>query len=209
MELWFQQLVAAFSPFLGDSLGSFQEVLSTISAPDEPVAIKAFREVSKSAMDGTEWPWPMQGGERITEYWLFSLPWQECIWRFWWAKMFPWTCLISNYLYSISAEEVMELIQALEIPDGWTTLSHYKFTAVKVLCLLIAHFWCANDIYELTTHYDHTKSAISEIINELVIFLNNKWSHLLEFDSDGLLAPEWLERYVDAIYQAGAPIRSI
>lgn len=109
----------------------------------------------------------------------------------------------------MSAEEIMELVQALEIPDGLSTSNRYKFTAIEALCLLIARFRFAGDIYELTTRYDRAESAISEIVNDLVIFLDNKWSHLLEFDSCGLLSPERLERYADAVYQAGAPIRTI
>jgi hypothetical protein len=57
--------------------------------------------------------------------------------------------------------------------------------------------------------YDRPQSAISEIVNELCKYLDDRWSHLLDFDRDGILSPEQLERYADAIHQVGAPLDSV
>jgi nuclease HARBI1 len=46
-------------------------------------------------------------------------------------------------------------------------------------------------------------------INDLVLFLDHKWSHLMGFDSDGLMSRPRLASYAAAIHAAGAPVKSI
>lgn len=43
----------------------------------------------------------------------------------------------------------------------------------------------------------------------MVIFLDEKWKHLLDYDHEVLLAPENLARYADAIFKRGAPLQHI
>jgi nuclease HARBI1 len=57
--------------------------------------------------------------------------------------------------------------------------------------------------------YNRSQSSLSEIINELCIYLDNHWSHLLDFDHHHLLSPANLARYSAAIYEAGAPQETI
>lgn len=39
--------------------------------------------------------------------------------------------------------------------------------------------------------------------------MDDRWSHLLEFDNDFLLSPKNLEKYAAAVYQAGAPLDGV
>jgi nuclease HARBI1 len=57
--------------------------------------------------------------------------------------------------------------------------------------------------------YDQAQSAISEVVNELVEYLDEQWEHLLGCDSDHLLHPSQLLIYADAIHQQGAPTKSV
>ena len=56
---------------------------------------------------------------------------------------------------------------------------------------------------------NHSQSAISEIVNWVVTFVNNSWKQLLNFDHEHLLSPTNLEQYAKAIYGQGAPLQTI
>ena len=57
--------------------------------------------------------------------------------------------------------------------------------------------------------YNRSQSAISEIINELSIFLNDRWAHLFDFAHDTLIFPDNLAVYTQAVYDAGAPVSKV
>ncbi|THU92324.1 hypothetical protein K435DRAFT_906381 [Dendrothele bispora CBS 962.96] len=135
---------------------------------------------------------PDQGGQRITEEWLSSLTDQAC-----------------RYHFRFTFPELQDLVSALEIPDPLITSTRSRFTALEAFCLLCARFRTAGDMYELTAKYDRAQSAISEVVNELVCFLDETWEHLLDCDSGFLLHPTRLETYADAIHARGAPIRTV
>jgi nuclease HARBI1 len=46
-------------------------------------------------------------------------------------------------------------------------------------------------------------------VNELVIFLDEKWEHLLSCNSEHLLHPSNLERYATAIHNKGSPLENV
>jgi len=46
-------------------------------------------------------------------------------------------------------------------------------------------------------------------VNCLVVFLDERWSHLLDWDKDHLLSPENLRFYANAIHNDGAPTTSV
>jgi nuclease HARBI1 len=117
--------------------------------------------------------------------------------------------LIEQLYTRFTANEIEHLIEAMDVPPKIVMASHYSFMAVEALCLLLARFRSAADIYELSSRYDRTESAISEIVNELVHFLDYEWSHLLDFDTEGLMSRPNLASYVATIYTVGAPIHSI
>jgi hypothetical protein len=109
----------------------------------------------------------------------------------------------------MTANELICLANVLEIPEPFQTASRYQFSAVEALCLLCAQFWTAADQFDLTMKYDRCQSLVSEVVNELAIFLDNSWNHLLDFDFNFLLSPENLACYTAAIHSAGAPVLTI
>ncbi|KAJ7194177.1 hypothetical protein GGX14DRAFT_336107, partial [Mycena pura] len=135
---------------------------------------------------------PNINGTRITLKWLKELRPRECLYRF-----------------RFNVHELEQLVHAMDIPNPFRTVSSYSFSAIEALCLLLARFKTAGDIYDLTMQYDRGASAISEIVNELTIFLDGRWKHLLDFDSGGILSPTAMQEYADAIHEAGAPVDSI
>ncbi|KAJ7206541.1 hypothetical protein GGX14DRAFT_311382, partial [Mycena pura] len=137
-------------------------------------------------------PRPHIDGTQITLLWLQKLKPHEC-----------------RYEFRFYLPELERLVEALQIPDPFKTSSRYVFSAIEALCLLLARFRSAGNIYDLTKDFGRGATAIAELINELVIYLDDIWKHLLDYDDEGILAPEALQQYADAIRGAGAPLDSV
>jgi hypothetical protein len=110
---------------------------------------------------------------------------------------------------SFTAQELVLLAKVLEIPDAFITKTQCRFPAVEALALLCARLSSAADIHDLSAKHNRSQSSISEVINELSVYLDDTWKHLLDLDHDHLLSPVNLRRYAKAIYQAGAPLKTI
>ncbi|KAF7331266.1 DDE Tnp4 domain-containing protein [Mycena kentingensis (nom. inval.)] len=135
---------------------------------------------------------PEIGGQKISLSWLRSLTPRECLYRF-----------------RFHADEIADLATAMQIPERVVTQNGCSFTRIEALGLLLARFRSDADLLELTTRYDRSVGAISQVVNELAIFLDEKWSHLLEFDTNGVLSPDSLQEYGDALEASGVPSNSI
>ncbi|EIN09893.1 hypothetical protein PUNSTDRAFT_66662 [Punctularia strigosozonata HHB-11173 SS5] len=103
-----------------------------------------------------------------------------------------------------TVNEIISLTQALEIPDPVITTSRHRFSAVEAFCLLCARFRSAADLHELTIKYRRSGSALSEVVNFLVIHLDDTWGHLLGLDNRALLSPCRLKQYAEATDHVGA-----
>lgn len=58
-------------------------------------------------------------------------------------------------------------------------------------------------------HRTCTPLQLLGFVNFIVTYVDQKWSHLLGFDSDGLLSQHNLTRYADAVYRAGVPTHGV
>jgi nuclease HARBI1 len=101
------------------------------------------------------------------------------------------------------------MVDVLNLPLLIKTPTGYSFDSVEVLGLTLARFQTAGDQYKLSMLYNHSQSAISEIVNWVVNWVDKSWSHLLGFDHEHLLSPQNLAKYAAAIHRAGAPLDSI
>ncbi|KAJ7021215.1 hypothetical protein C8F04DRAFT_883849, partial [Mycena alexandri] len=135
---------------------------------------------------------PEQGGQRITTEWLYML----------WS----WDCL---YRFRFYAAELLDLAAALRIPDPFITASRYSFTAIEALCILLARYKSCENQYDLSMKYDRCQSSISEVVNELTIWLDDRWEGVLGLDTNGVLSPDNLAKYAAAVYAVGAPLQYI
>ncbi|KAJ7302650.1 hypothetical protein DFH08DRAFT_722830 [Mycena albidolilacea] len=138
---------------------------------------------------------PAVGGAQCTREWLWSIPRRDCKWCF---------RHVSTFI-----EELEDLARCLKIPKIFRTRNRYTFERVEALCLLIAWFQLAGDQCELSMKYNRSQTAISEVVNKLVEFLDDRWAHLLEFDHNGLLMTQRLQLYADAIHMKGSLLRLI
>ncbi|KAE9389122.1 hypothetical protein BT96DRAFT_960100 [Gymnopus androsaceus JB14] len=93
-------------------------------------------------------------------------------------KQPPDEYVIAGFLFY--PEEIVELLSALRIPDPFVTRTRSCFPKIEALGLLLAHFQSAGDMYDLTSCYNLSQSAISELVNELTKYLDNTWKHLLD-----------------------------
>ena len=109
----------------------------------------------------------------------------------------------------VTADELLDMVKALEIPDYISTRNNYAFDGIEALGLTLARFRSAGDQSELSMLYCRSQSAISEIVNWIVAHVDDTWHHLLDFDHTQLLSPANLETYADAIHAAGAPLTGV
>jgi len=109
----------------------------------------------------------------------------------------------------MTAPEIYDMVEALEIPESFVTSNRYVFTSIEAFCLLCTRFWSAGDMYQLSMQYDRSQSSISECVNKLVEFLDEEWEHLLGRDEGHLLRPFELAQHADAIHHWGAPLKSV
>lgn len=100
----------------------------------------------------------------------------------------------------MTAGEIFEMADVLDIPDPFITGNWYSFSAVEALYLLCARFRFGVGTCLFTMLYDRSQSSLSELINELVEYFDDHWEHLLACDSNHLLHPTELTKYPQAIY---------
>lgn len=110
---------------------------------------------------------------------------------------------------SMTSQELLRLAETLDLPDEIITRGNYRFDRVEAFALTCARLASAGDELDLSTRYNRSQSSISEIFNEVVTFLDERWEHLLCFDSDHLLSPVNLKHYSDAVYKSGSPLRGV
>jgi len=89
-------------------------------------------------------------------------------------------------------------LATLMIPDPFRTSEGYRFSTLESLGILCACFRSAGDQHDIALKYNRLQSAISGVVNELVEFLDATWSHLLDFDYEGILSCEKMAYYGDA-----------
>ncbi|GLB35540.1 putative DDE superfamily endonuclease [Lyophyllum shimeji] len=135
-------------------------------------------------------PRPEIGGERITEEWLKEQDDTVLLWAF-----------------RLKEDEILALLEALHMPEPIIVRGGSRFSALEALCLTLARFRSSGDLYELSAKYGRAESAISEVVNWTVSWVDERWGHLLNFDHEHLLSANNLQRYADAIHAAGAPLR--
>lgn len=109
----------------------------------------------------------------------------------------------------MTSQDLLRLVDALQLPEEIFTSSGYRFDCVEAFALTCAHLASACDEFDLSVRYHRSQSSISEISNEVVTLLDERWEHLLHFDSNALLLPANLKVYSDTIHKSGAPLHSV
>jgi len=161
-----------------------------------------------STCDNKVTPRPVQGGEWITEGFIWS-KWQdaECIWRFRYvSQVCTWTWLNSGY--------VTDSLQMNSWP-WW--LSSYPWSpyhtncwsgirALEALALTCSCLHSPKDQWTLTTKY-HQLPVCHPLSSAMRwSYTSTKaWGHLLQFDFNGVLSLQVMTQYAAVLYAHGAP----
>ena len=109
----------------------------------------------------------------------------------------------------MTSQDLIYLTDVLQLPDEIFTRGGYWFSSIEAFALTCACLTSANDEFNLYAQYNQSRSSISKIFNKVIILLDNRWSHLLHFDSNHLLSPANLKHYTDAVYETGALLQGI
>ena len=70
-----------------------------------------------------------------------------------------------------TSKEILLLARILHIPDPLITQSGSSFTAVEALSLLLLRMRSNKNLYDLVQNFDRSLATISEVVNELLSFL--------------------------------------
>lgn len=105
--------------------------------------------------------------------------------------------------------ELLRLSVVLDIPSPFKTHSGHAASALEALALLCAHLRCEGSQWTLVTRYARSQSAISEIIGELIEYIDRRWKFLLEWDAGGLVHPRRLQEYAQTLRDFGAPCDTV
>ncbi|KAF8589134.1 hypothetical protein K439DRAFT_1333445 [Ramaria rubella] len=89
-------------------------------------------------------PHPKQGGQYISETYLYGLTEAECVWRF-----------------RFTAGELVTFTRVMLLPDPLITHRGYQAPAIECISLLCACLRIPDDQWSLSTKYACPQSAIS------------------------------------------------
>ena len=107
------------------------------------------------------------------------------------------------------SQGLLHVVEILHLLDEIITGAGHCFDCVEAFALMCTCLTSASDKFNLSTQYDRLQSAISQVFNEVITFLDTQWGHLLQFDSNSLLSPTNLERYARAIFHSGSPMQHV
>ena len=108
--------------------------------------LNSFMLVGAVAADTKVPPHPQQGGERITETYLWEITEAECIWRFRYVLVilshgqFMLEHAANVFLFHrFTMDELVMLTAVLRIPNPLILSGHYHASALEALVLTCAH----------------------------------------------------------------------
>ncbi|KAF8592318.1 hypothetical protein K439DRAFT_1643775 [Ramaria rubella] len=101
------------------------------------------------------------------------------------------------------------LTEVLDLPDPLIMAHRYRASALECIALLCAWLRSPEDQWGLATKYACPQSAISEITNETARYINDHWSHFLDWDNTGVVHPSRLHAYATALAEFGAPMTTV
>jgi hypothetical protein len=122
---------------------------------------------------------------------------------------FPFIFLSYADQRRFNANELIDLAVVLQLPDPLITSTSFCSDPIESIGLLCACLRSPEDQWSLATMYACPQSAISEIITTTAGFINKWLGFLLRWDADGILSPNMLCHYADALYAHGAPTLSL
>ena len=110
--------------------------------------------------------------------------------------------------FRFEKDDIPFLAQALGLPAAFRTPTGYVTTRVEALLMLLYRLSYSGTWGRARRHFGRSRSAMSEIVHYVLIFLRERWGHLL------LLPPHYrepavLRRHADAVYAKGCPLSNV
>ena len=75
----------------------------------------------------------------------------------------------------MTGQDLLRLVEVLQLPEEIFTRNNYQFDRVEAFALTCARLSSAGDEFELCTRFNRCQSSISEIFNEVVTLLDERW----------------------------------
>ena len=76
--------------------------------------------------------------------------------------------------YRFTVDQLIELAEALDVVDDIVTENRHKFEPLEAVALLCARYRSSGDLYNLVEKYDRSASSLSELIIEMVKYLDER-----------------------------------
>ena len=208
-----RRVLLALAPILLQPPPTIQAAQLLYPEPETADAAGLIGAAAFAVMDAAEPrqpPRPQQGGYRITTKYLQEIPETEALWMFRCVPVvFRFRFQLIGWNSSMRSQDLLQLVEILHLPGEIVTHAGHRFNRVEAFALTCARLASAGDEFDLSARYDRSQSAISQVFNEVILFLDHKWGHLLQFDFSHLLSPTNLERYATAIFNSGSPMRHV
>ena len=106
-------------------------------------------------------------------------------------------------------EDIYKLHDIMNIPEMFTCYNDVKVTGIEGLCILFKRYSYPNRHLILIPRFGRPVPQLCMITNHLMNLIYERWHHLLTSFSQPWLSPVNLKRYVDQIYQSGAPLEIV
>nr|CAH7716800.1 unnamed protein product [Callosobruchus chinensis] len=105
--------------------------------------------------------------------------------------------------------DIPRLVAALKIPDVIQTRAGHVATGVEALCMTLKRLAYPNRLEDIRIFFNGRSSAICEITNFVITFVENTFGHLLvDLRSHHWLTADKLQQYSNAVAAIGAAVQN-
>lgn len=107
-------------------------------------------------------------------------------------------------IYRFTKDEIQQLVTLLKLPRTMTT-ANCSWSNLEGLCILLSRLCFPKRYVDMVRDFGRSKSQLSVIFNEMVYFINNKWSFLLNSFDQPWLQEQKLREFANTIHDKGCP----
>ncbi|ETV65102.1 hypothetical protein H257_18092 [Aphanomyces astaci] len=103
--------------------------------------------------------------------------------------------------------DIPELARLLAPPDPFITKARYHATAVEAICIMLNRLAWPHRLGSMVQIFVRSREALFALSNAAKLYAYERFGHLLDWDYQRLDS-HWMQRYGDAIYMQGAPLKT-
>ena len=102
--------------------------------------------------------------------------------------------------------DIYNLQEVLNIPEEIVCYNGLKVDGIEALSMFLKRFAYPCRYMNMIPRFGRPVPQLSIICNKTMDIIYNKWSHLLTSFNQNWLSPANLQRYADAVHEAGGPL---